>query len=48
MMAVCQVDEGAVKHVLGGANVMAPGLTSKGGNLPENLQVGDIVVLKAR
>jgi PUA domain protein len=31
----CQVDTGAIKFVLGGANIMCPGLTSKGGKLPE-------------
>ncbi|KAG7832090.1 hypothetical protein KL920_000425 [Ogataea angusta] len=30
-----QVDRGAIKFVLSGANIMCPGLTSKGGWLPE-------------
>lgn len=31
-----QVDRGAIKFVLSGANVMCPGLTSAGAQLPEN------------
>jgi PUA domain protein len=30
-----QVDKGAIKFVLSGANVMCPGLTSPGGKLTE-------------
>jgi len=30
-----QVDRGAIKFLLSGANVMAPGLTSAGGRLPD-------------
>ena len=30
-----QVDRGAIKFLLSGANVMAPGLTSAGGHLPD-------------
>ncbi|KAH3898840.1 probable Translation machinery-associated protein 20 [Saccharomycodes ludwigii] len=30
-----QVDRGAIKFVLSGANIMCPGLTSAGGKLPE-------------
>lgn len=29
------MDRGAIKFVLSGANIMAPGLTSKGGRLPD-------------
>jgi PUA domain protein len=35
LLPSCQVDEGAIKFVLGGANIMCPGVTSKGGRLPE-------------
>ncbi|WLF80352.1 translation machinery-associated protein 20 [Lodderomyces elongisporus] len=43
-----QVDRGAIKFVLGGANVMCPGLTSKGALLPEeNWEVGKIVAIYA-
>ncbi|WFD02451.1 translation machinery-associated protein 20 [Malassezia obtusa] len=33
-----QVDRGAIKFLLSGANVMAPGLTSAGGHLPDPKQ----------
>ncbi len=39
-----QTDFGAIKFILGGADVMCPGLTSQGGKLPDHLQVGHIVV----
>ncbi|CAK9441187.1 uncharacterized protein LODBEIA_P50560 [Lodderomyces beijingensis] len=43
-----QVDRGAIKFVLGGANIMCPGLTSKGAALPdENWDVGTIVAVYA-
>lgn len=34
MMKRMQVDRGAIKFILGGANIMCPGFTSKGGSLP--------------
>lgn len=34
MMQKMQVDKGAIKFVLGGANIMCPGFTSKGGSMP--------------
>jgi PUA domain protein len=37
------VDRGAIKFILGGADCMAPGLTSKGGFLPEDLDEGEVV-----
>ncbi|KAI5953052.1 TMA20 [Candida theae] len=43
-----QVDRGAIKFVMSGANIMCPGLTSKGGELPEeNLPVDTIVAVYA-
>ncbi|CAN3352829.1 translation machinery-associated protein 20 [Diutina catenulata] len=43
-----QVDRGAIKFVLSGANIMCPGLTSAGAKLPEeNLPEGSIVVVNA-
>ena len=33
MMKKMQCDKGAIKFVLGGANVMCPGLTSAGGKI---------------
>ena len=41
-----QVDKGAIKFVLNGADIMCQGLTSQGG-LIGNVQVGDIVIIKA-
>ena len=37
MMIRMQVDKGAIPFVLGGANIMCPGFTSKGGILPDSL-----------
>lgn len=34
-MPSVQVDRGAIRFVLGGANVMAPGLLTTGGRLPD-------------
>lgn len=44
-----QVDRGAVKFVLGGANIMCPGLTSKGGYVPEapGYEKGTVVAIYA-
>ncbi|KAG9295715.1 hypothetical protein G9A89_001732 [Geosiphon pyriformis] len=38
-----QVDRGAIKFILSGANIMCPGLTSKGGRMEEELSAGTIV-----
>jgi PUA domain protein len=35
LLAHTQVDKGAIKFVLSGANIMCPGLTSKGGKVAE-------------
>lgn len=40
MMPKMQVDKGAIKFVLRGANVMAPGLTSAGGGIEEGIEKG--------
>lgn len=40
-----QVDRGAIKYVLSGANIMIPGLTSAGGYLPDELESDVIVVM---
>jgi PUA domain protein len=45
MMQRMQVDRGAVKFVLGGANIMCPGLTSAGGSMPASLPVGTPVAI---
>lgn len=42
-----RVDRGAIKFVLSGANIMAPGMTSAGGMLPEHLETGQVVVVLA-
>ena len=39
-----QTDKGAIRHVLGGANIMCPGLTSKGASIPDELPANTIVV----
>ena len=44
MMKSVQVDKGAIKFVLSGANIMCRGLTSPGGRLPEGLTKGEPVV----
>jgi PUA domain protein len=36
-----RIDRGAIRFVLSGATLMAPGLTSKGGRLPEPREGGD-------
>ncbi|KAB8068971.1 hypothetical protein BDV29DRAFT_161884 [Aspergillus leporis] len=45
-----QIDRGAIRFVLSGAALMAPGLTSPGGRLPakeEALEKGDVVAVLA-
>ena len=44
------IDRGAIRFVLSGAALMAPGLTSAGGRLPEKekeLKEGDVVIVLA-
>ena len=44
------IDRGAIRFVLSGAALMAPGLTSAGGSLPEEaeqLKEGDVAVIMA-
>ena len=44
------IDRGAIRFVLSGATLMAPGLTSSGGRLPEadqELKEGEVVVVEA-
>ncbi|KAL4868328.1 hypothetical protein BDV12DRAFT_186005 [Aspergillus spectabilis] len=50
MLPTIQIDRGAIRFVLSGATLMAPGLTSPGGRLPdaENaLEAGTVVAVKA-
>ncbi|KAI1733193.1 PUA domain-containing protein [Ditylenchus destructor] len=42
-----QVDKGAIKFVLNGSNIMAPGLTSPGAKLLENCEKDTIVAIMA-
>ncbi|CAI7617547.1 hypothetical protein N7533_010974 [Penicillium manginii] len=45
-----QIDRGAIRFVLSGAALMAPGLTSPGGRLPEKenaFEAGQVVAIKA-
>ena len=42
-----QVDRGAIKFVLSGANVMCPGLTSKGANMEEDIDKDSVVSVYA-
>jgi PUA domain protein len=44
MLPIVQVDRGAIKFILGGANIMCPGLTSAGGKMDSPLEEGDICV----
>ena len=45
MMPKIQVDRGAVKFILGGANVMTPGILSKGGAIFSELPEGAPVAI---
>lgn len=46
MMKRMQVDKGAIRFILGGANIMCPGFTSPGGQLPTDLvQAGEPVAI---
>lgn len=42
-----QVDRGAIKFVLSGANIMCPGLTSPGGIVPEGIEAEQVVTIMA-
>jgi hypothetical protein len=47
MLPSVQVDEGAIRSILNGADVMAPGLTSLHSRLPADLKPDSVVVRKA-
>ncbi|KAJ2083774.1 translation machinery-associated protein 20 [Coemansia sp. RSA 988] len=48
ILPTVQVDRGAIKFVLSGANIMCPGLTSPGAKLPEqSIPEGTIVAVMA-
>lgn len=42
-----QVDRGAIKFVLSGANIMCPGLTSPGGLVPDGIESEQVVTIMA-
>ncbi|KAL2315432.1 PUA domain-containing protein [Schizosaccharomyces pombe] len=42
-----RVDRGAIKFLLSGANIMIPGLVSKGGNLPDDIEKDQYVIVTA-
>jgi len=42
-----QVDRGAIKYVMQGANIMCPGLTSAGGKMPPEMPQDTIVAIMA-
>jgi PUA domain protein len=54
MLPSVQVDRGAIKFVLSGANVMSPGLVSAGGKLPDPskgeqpIKEGECVAIRAQ
>lgn len=41
------VDKGAIKFILDGANIMCPGITSKGGKLNMDCKSGKVVGIMA-
>ena len=45
IMPRMQVDKGAVKFILGGANIMCPGFTSAGGNISTPIDKGQPVAI---
>ena len=47
MMNKLQVDSGAIRFVLGGANIMCPGLTSPNGRMPKDLGIDEPVAIYA-
>jgi len=47
MHAKMQVDRGAVKYVLNGADIMCPGFTSRGGALPVSIEAEQPVAIYA-
>lgn len=47
VMKQVRADKGAIPFVLSGANVMCPGLTSAGGEMPEDLPAGTPVAIMA-
>ena len=44
LLPTCQVDEGGIKYLINGADVMIPGLISKGGKLPTEKEIPHNIV----
>ena len=44
LLPTCQVDEGGIEHLISGADVMIPGLISKGGKLPTEKEIPHNIV----
>jgi len=44
-LPTCQADKGAIPFLISGANVMIPGLTSKGGRLPDVKSGSSVAIL---
>ena len=42
-----QCDKGGTKHIIGGSNVMAPGLLNEGGSIDDTAEVGEVVAIMA-
>ena len=47
MMQKMQCDKGAIKHILTGSDVMAPGLTSAGGRMDDEVEADQLVQITA-
>ncbi|CAI2380744.1 unnamed protein product [Moneuplotes crassus] len=47
MMKHMQCDKGAIKHIIGGSDVMAPGLLHENGVIDESAVVGDVIAIMA-
>lgn len=47
MLPKLQVDKGAIKFVLSGANIMCPGLTSPGARMEESVSENSVVAIMA-
>lgn len=46
-LPMLQVDKGAIRFVLSGANIMCPGLTSPGAIIPAPVEKGTVVAIMA-
>ena len=44
LLPTCQVDEGGIKHLISGADVMIPGMTSEKGKLPTEKEIPHNIV----